>query len=575
MKPKAALKHMVGELPMTAEVYWQLYQQGKPLNRSFTFRHVQRWLPEWRAAATQAAQSQLPGSIPPRRVLIFTTLRYWIEHAVLLGMTLAGQRHTVSLAYLPYPNWRMPLNRFDLRLHNQYALRMLQGAQPLLRPIPLFDLPAYRKPSLPAALEKTLAEVALRDAQYTLQVENVELKGAGEPAQLYRLRLERDRQAASAALAWLQSQPPEQRPEVILTPNGSILEMGAIYQAARLLDIPVVTYEFGEQHGRIWLAHNAEVMRQETDDLWAACKNVPLNDGQWERLRTLYAARQHGRLWQNFTRMWQDLPGQGGEQVRQALGLDNRPVVLLAANVIGDSLTLGRQVFSQSMTEWLERSVQTFAARPDVQLVVRVHPGERWIAGPSVAEVVRRAIPVLSEHIHIVEAVDAVNTYDLVEIADLGLAYTTTVGMEMAMSGVPTIIVGQTHYRGKGFTLDPASWQEYQQTLEQVLQNPAAHRLNRQQVELAWQYAYRFFFNYPFSFPWHLLNFWNEMEDWPMQRVLSAEGQAEFGPAFRYLAGEPIDWLAAARQDTHLDDAVFATPQPSSTRLPQEDAATN
>ena len=63
-------------------------------------------------------------------------------------------------------------------------------------------------------------------------------------------------------------------------------------------------------------------------------------------------------------------------------------MVLLATNVIGDSLTLGRQVFSESMTEWLQRTVQDFAAPPDVQLVIRIHPGERYTKGPSVAEVI-------------------------------------------------------------------------------------------------------------------------------------------------------------------------------------------
>ena len=47
--------------------------------------------------------------------------------------------------------------------------------------------------------------------------------------------------------------------------------------------------------------------------------------------------------------------------------------------------------------------------------------------------------------------------HDLVETAGLGLVYTTTVGLEMAMSGVPVIVIGQTHYRGKGFSLDPDS----------------------------------------------------------------------------------------------------------------------
>jgi hypothetical protein len=215
---------------------------------------------------------------------------------------------------------------------------------------------------------------------------------------------------------------------------------------------------------------------------------------------------------------------------------------LLAANVIGDSLTLGRQVFSCSMTEWLQRTVQAFAARSDVQLVVRIHPGERYTQGPSVADVVRKVLPELPNHIHLIAAGDPLNTYDLVEIADLGLVYTTTVGMEMAMSGVPVIVAGQTHYRSKGFTMDPATWEDYFACLHGVLADPKEHRLVRPQVNRAWTYAYRFFFDYPLAFPWHLLHFWNELETWPIKRVLSKEGQALFKPAMEYLIGEPRDW---------------------------------
>jgi hypothetical protein len=70
-----------------------------------------------------------------------------------------------------------------------------------------------------------------------------------------------------------------------------------------------------------------------------------------------------------------------------------------------------------------------------VQLVVRIHPGELITKGPSVADVVRKVLPELPEHIHLVPAEAQINTYDIVEIAQLGLVYTTTVGMEMAMSG--------------------------------------------------------------------------------------------------------------------------------------------
>jgi len=76
-----------------------------------------------------------------------------------------------------------------------------------------------------------------------------------------------------------------------------------------------------------------------------------------------------------------------------------------------------------------------FAGLKDVQLVVRVHPGERLMKGPSMQGVIERAVPERPEHIHVIGPMEKINTYDIMEIASLGLAYTTTVGLEMAMRG--------------------------------------------------------------------------------------------------------------------------------------------
>jgi hypothetical protein len=537
MFSKKTVKRILGEMPLTAELYWQLRQNGKPLSESFSLRRTEKCLPTWRLQA-EAARRLAPRG---KNVLIFATLRYWIEHAALLGMGMAGLGHQVTLAYLPYANWNKPLNQFDLRRHNAYSHAVLGQAAPLLHVISLMETlsvaerlrPHTRPNELPTGLVKAVEEVSIRDVQYTLQVEQVDQGG-----ELYQMRLVRNLQAAREMLACLR----RVKPDVLLTPNGSILEMGVAYQAARFLNIPVVTYEFGEQRGRIWLAQNTEVMRQETDALWRERRDVPLDEYQWEQARSLYASRQRGDLWQNFSRRWQGLPSQGAEQARHTLHLDQRPTALLAANVIGDSLTLGRQVFTTNMTEWLQRTVAGFCARPDVQLVVRIHPGERYTRGPSVADVVQQVQAKLPEHVHLIAADDPVNTYDLVELADLGLVYTTTVGMEMAMSGVPVIVSGQTHYRGKGFTLDPDSWQAYEKLLAQTLSDPGAHRLTQAQVDQAWNYAYRFFFEYPQPFPWHLLYFWDELQEWSVERVLSPEGQELYGSTFRSLTGEPVDW---------------------------------
>jgi hypothetical protein len=371
------------------------------------------------------------------------------------------------------------------------------------------------------------------DVMYSLQDEVVDREGA-----LYRLRIERNRQAGHAAVSLLE----QQRPEAALIPNGLVTELGMFYQAARALRIPTVTYEFNDQREQIWLAHDDVVMHQNTDDLWAARRSQPLSEIQLDKIGEFEAARSGATTYGKGTRLWQDVPRQGAAALHLQLGLDDRPVVLLATNVLGDSLTLGRNIFAASMAEWIEKTIRYLAANDNVQVVVRVHPGERLIHGPSMAAIIKQVQPTLPAHIHLIGPSEATNTYDLMDLASLGLTYTTTVGMEMAMRGVPVIVAGRTHYRGRGFTLDPSTWEEYFRMVEAVLRDGRGRRLEQDEVTAAWSYAYRFVFEYPQDFPWRLMHFWKDFEQWPLSRVLSEEGAAAFGRTFRYLAGEKISW---------------------------------
>jgi hypothetical protein len=78
--------------------------------------------------------------------------------------------------------------------------------------------------------------------------------------------------------------------------------------------------------------------------------------------------------------------------------------------------------------------------------------------------------------------------------------------------------------------------------LNTLLGNLPGSRLSSEQVEIAWNYAYRFFFEFPLDFPWRLMHFWKDVDVWPLSRVLSDEGQHHFGRTFGYLAGEPLAW---------------------------------
>lgn len=521
MAGRTALHHLVASSPLAMEAYWIFNPRGRRFKGHYNVERLHAALPPAVAETRPFAASAPRG----RSIFIFATLHYWIEQAAFLGLALAGKGHRVTLGYLPYASWQKDIPLFDLRRQSLRTRDLLRPAAGLVSALNLLD--QHVEDALPAFLQEQIEQVSTYDVMYTRQIEEV---SPDDP--LLRLRLERNRFAARAALARLTTD----RPDLVLIPNGTILELGAVYRAARNLDLETITYEFNDQREQIWLADNDEIMRQDTDALWAAVSEVPLSEAQEQAVRAFEAARMDGRLEGKAARKWQDVPASGSERVRDMLGLDERAVVLLATNVLGDSLTLGRNTFSQSMAEWIQRTVRHFAERSDVQLVVRVHPGERLTHGPSMVDVIQEAVSPLPEHIHIIGPLDPVNTYDLIDTAKLGLVYTTTTGLEMALKGLPVITAGQTHYRGRGFTLDPRSWEEYFALLEQPVAN--LKPLTPEQVEIAWRYAYHFFYSYPYPFPWRLVHFWKDLQLWPLKRVLGPDGQAEFGATLDRLAGQ-------------------------------------
>lgn len=532
---KGEVKEALGKLPFLPEIYWQVFHQGKPLSKKASLQSLQKKIPQWKAEARLVLNGLVFSRNHRQRIVLFSSYKLWMQHSALLAMALACLGHSVTLAFLPFITWQRRLSSFNLRIQNIYAKKVLANLTPYVRVVSLYDWAQQAKNGqLPEVLDCTLQQVSLRDTQYTLQIEHFDVldrkSGAG---QLYALRLEQNRLTAQAALSWLGTE----RPDVVLIPNGSILEFGAFYQAARFLGIPAVTYEFGEQRQRIWIAQNDEVMLQNTEAVWQAHAYQPFLEEQRAKLAALFQSRTQADLWGNFSRRWQESRRQGVDSVRSQLGLEAKPVVLLATNVIGDSLTLNRQVFSRSMTEWIERTIQYFVQHPEVYLIIRIHPGERYTRGPSVKDIVASIVPDLPPHFRLISAEEPFNTYDLIELANLGLVYTTTTGLEMAMSGLPVIVSGKTHYRHKGFTFDPATWEDYFDLLGKAVNHPQALRLSSEQVEKAWHYAYVFFFKYPLPFPWHL-HLKDDLVQWPLRKVCSEEGMKAFGATFAALCGE-------------------------------------
>jgi hypothetical protein len=100
--------------------------------------------------------------------------------------------------------------------------------------------------------------------------------------------------------------------------------------------------------------------------------------------------------------------------------------------------------------------------------------------------------------VSVVDAADPQSSYPLMEMCDVGLVYTSTVGLELALRGKPVVVAGRTHYSDKGFTIPAVSPAQFCSTLTAVLDDPADTSVD---VEQARRYAYMFFFRNAIASP--------------------------------------------------------------------------
>ncbi len=541
------VKRALNGVPYAAEAYQRWWNPGVIPPGGYGLERLASCLPGWVQAVAAARQLSPPKEHVGRsRVMVFGYLQWWLEHAIALSLLLRAQGHQVTLAFLPHRRWQADPAAFDIRRQLSY---LQQALSPLRAEI---NVTPFRpgNEQLPSKLITALEQQSRLDVQYTLQREEIDWQGDREAQGLLALRRSRNFDMGNAAYRLFD----RESYDAVVIPNGSILEFGALFQVAEHQGQLPVTYEFGERRQHLWLAQGAEVMRLPTEAMWEAGGDEPLNSEQRNRLELLFQARRSGSSWEYFSRQWQRGISSGALGAAQELGLiPDRPVVLLCTNVVGDSLALDRQVFTHGMSDWLVETVRMLADRRDIQLVVRVHPGEILGAGHPSVELIPSALPELPADVTVIPPESRMNTYDLIELAQLGLVYTTTVGLEMATNGVPVIVAGNTHYRGKGFTHDPQTMTDYRRQLDDLLREQPLRPLPNEQVELAWRYAYHFFFEYPFPYPWHLLHFWEDIDERPLEEVVSPSGLEPYNRTLRALAGEPAQWSTRSSETQHLE----------------------
>jgi hypothetical protein len=289
-------------------------------------------------------------------------------------------------------------------------------------------------------------------------------------------------------------------PDRILILNGAFFPERILAEMATSRSIPVVRYEKGFLTDTVVACHwrpGASIL-DFGENAWQEALQAPLSSAQSQELESYLEERvRGGRTLDNFwTNRIADI-----DRIRRELGLrDGHQLVPVFLNVVWDSSIQGRDVAFASMGEWLVHVIRWAESRPDIDVVVRLHPAEiglvNHVSRERMADHIDMNFDQLPENVHVVGSSSSISSYSLMEMAALGLVYTSTVGLEMAARGIPVVSAGAGHYVHHGFTYDPQSQEEYWRTVERLLGSPPPPDEQARSQDLARRYAHLFFFRF-------------------------------------------------------------------------------
>jgi hypothetical protein len=282
--------------------------------------------------------------------------------------------------------------------------------------------------------------------------------------------------------------------------HGIYVPQGLIGEVARAKDVRVVNWNPTYRKKCFIFSHHDTYHHTLLDEPTSHWENIEWNSAMEDEVMEYLKSRWRG------TQDWiwfHEKPEEDLATIAAELGVDfNRPCIGMLTNVMWDAQLHYRANAFPNMLEWVIQTIRYFIGRPELQLLIRVHPAE--IRGtlpsrqPLVAEI-QRAFPRLPRNIIVIPPESQVSTYAAMAQCDSVIIYGTKTGVELTSMGIPTIVAGEAWIRNKGITNDAATAEQYFRLLDQL---PGGTRMSDSETERARKYAYHFFFRrmIPLSF---------------------------------------------------------------------------
>ncbi len=280
--------------------------------------------------------------------------------------------------------------------------------------------------------------------------------------------------------------------DVALFHHGLYVPQGPVGEVCREAGVRVVNWVVAYRSNSFILSEGDTYHHTLMAEPASEWQGMAWGDAQREEIGAYLKSRWRGeRDWIGF----HEKPEEDAAALAASLGLDlSKPIIGMLSNVVWDAQLHYRANAFPNLIDWAVRTIDYFKGRPDLQLLLRIHPAEVRGTSPSrqpLLPEIQRRFPELPANVFIIPPESPVSTYAAMELCDSVLIYGTKTGVELTAVGVPVVVAGEAWIKDKGLTLDAETPEHYFRILDGL---PIGRRLEPEVVDQARKYAYHFFF---------------------------------------------------------------------------------
>jgi hypothetical protein len=183
--------------------------------------------------------------------------------------------------------------------------------------------------------------------------------------------------------------------------------------------------------------------------------------------------------------------------------IDNSKInICLYTNVMWDANLHFRNSIFSDMKEWVLDTINYLSRNDNINIIIRIHPGEikGFIKSRILFEKILREnlSSKILQQIKIISSDNDLNSYDLANIVDYNILFGSKLAIELSALGYTILVAGDSWTRNKGITIDPINKKEYFVYLDQMINND----FNKNNIDRnkALKFAYYVFFTRSIKF---------------------------------------------------------------------------